>query len=155
MSGMSGRTGHNLLLQNIEYQTEETAWGAWRRFLYPSGSLFEEFVSHWHILGLPFFHYTRGICPETGKRVVARRTPIGTPAAPDRAVASSEELSCQRRLCPIRSAISTALTKSSCAFVHWPTPVRRLTTTAVPPQPERQAMTIVTAPPIIAIVARA
>ena len=64
--------GGNLLLQEVEYLTEETSFGAWRRYLYPSGQLFEEFVSHWQVLGMPFLHYTRGKCPETGKRVVAK-----------------------------------------------------------------------------------
>jgi hypothetical protein len=62
----------NLLLQDIEYQTEETSWGAWRRFMYPSGQVFAEFVSHGRIFGLPLIHYTYGRCPETGRRVVAR-----------------------------------------------------------------------------------
>jgi hypothetical protein len=66
-----GGTG-NLLLREVEYRVEQTPLGAWRRFLYPSGMLFEEFVSHRRLAGLPLFHYTRGICPGTGKRVVAK-----------------------------------------------------------------------------------
>jgi hypothetical protein len=62
----------NLLLEDIEYKTDETAWGVWRRFMYPNGELFEEFTSHGSLFGLPFLHYTRGKCPETGKRVVAK-----------------------------------------------------------------------------------
>ena len=62
----------NLLLENVAYKTEETRWGVWRRFLYPGGNLFEEFTSHRRLLGLPLLHYTRGKCPETGKRVVAK-----------------------------------------------------------------------------------
>lgn len=69
---MSTANPQNMLLQDVEYQTEVTALGVWRRFLYPTGMLFEEFVSHRQLLGLPMLHYTRGICPETGKRVVAR-----------------------------------------------------------------------------------
>jgi hypothetical protein len=69
---MSYAPGENLLLREVEYQTEETSLGAWRRYLYPSGMLFEEFVSHRQVLGLPLLHYTRGKCPETGKRVVAK-----------------------------------------------------------------------------------
>ena len=64
--------GQNMLLQDVEYFTEETRFGAWRRYLYPTGQLFEEFVSHWQILGMPFLHYTRGRCPETGKRITAK-----------------------------------------------------------------------------------
>src|SRR5437588_1055619 len=69
---MSNGGSANLLLHDVEYQTEVTPRGVWRRFLYPSGMLYEDFVSHWHVLGMPLLHYTRGICPETGKRRVAR-----------------------------------------------------------------------------------
>src|SRR5262249_43946702 len=62
----------NLLVKEVEYQVEMTRRGVWRRFLYPTGQLFEEFKSHKTVWGLPLLHYTRGICPETGKRVVAR-----------------------------------------------------------------------------------
>jgi len=61
----------NLLLEEIEYKHDETALGVWRRFVYPDGQLFEEFISHQWIMGIPLIHYTRGRCPETGKRVVA------------------------------------------------------------------------------------
>src|SRR5579859_1989843 len=69
---MSDGSPRNMLLEDVQYQTEVTSFGTWRRYLYPSGSLFEEFVSHAKLLGLPFLHYTRGKCPETGKRVVAK-----------------------------------------------------------------------------------
>lgn len=62
----------NLLLEKVEYQISETGLGRWRRFLYPSGAGFEEFTSHRRYFGLPLFHYTRGVCPETGRRKVAR-----------------------------------------------------------------------------------
>ena len=62
----------NLLLETVTYKTEETRWGVWRRFLYPNGDLFEEFTSNRRVFGLPLLHYTRGRCPETGKRVVAK-----------------------------------------------------------------------------------
>ncbi len=62
----------NMLLADAQYQTEVTRLGTWRRFLYPNGALFEEFVSHGSLLGLPLLHYTRGRCPETGKRIVAK-----------------------------------------------------------------------------------
>lgn len=62
----------NLLLEQIEYHYTDTAWGTWRRFVYPTGQLFEEFTSHRRLGNLPWFHYTRGRCPETGKLVVAR-----------------------------------------------------------------------------------
>ncbi len=62
----------NLLLDKVEYKVEKTRWGVWRSFLYPSGVYFAEFRSHGELLGLPVIHYTRGISPETGKRVVAK-----------------------------------------------------------------------------------
>jgi len=62
----------NLLLENVEYKIEETPWGTWRRFVYPDGRYFAEFKSHAAFLELPLLHYTRGICPETGRRVMAK-----------------------------------------------------------------------------------
>lgn len=62
----------NLLLREVQYKTDTTAAGTWRRFMYPNGRLFEEFTSHRELLGLPLLHYTRGRCPETGKGVVAK-----------------------------------------------------------------------------------
>jgi len=62
----------NLLLEKVEYQVERTARGTWRRYLYPTGARFEEFRSHARWFGLPMVHYTYGICPETGRRIVAK-----------------------------------------------------------------------------------
>lgn len=62
----------NLLLEKVEYKTEKTSFGEWRRYVYPTGMRFEEFRSHKVIGGLPLLHYTNGICPETGKRIVAK-----------------------------------------------------------------------------------
>jgi hypothetical protein len=62
----------NLLLEKIDYKIEETPRGVWRRFVYPNGAYFAEFRSHLEMFGLPFIHFTRGICPETGRHVVAR-----------------------------------------------------------------------------------
>lgn len=62
----------NLLLEDVEYRIDETSLGTWRRFVYPTGAYFAEFKSHRTLGGLPLIHFTRGICPETGKRVVAR-----------------------------------------------------------------------------------
>jgi hypothetical protein len=62
----------NLLMEDVPYRIDETPFGVWRRFLYPNGQLFEEFVSHRWVWGLPLLHYTYGKCPETGKRIVAR-----------------------------------------------------------------------------------
>lgn len=62
----------NLLLEKVEYKVERTYFGSWRTYVYETGARFAEFKSHDGILGLPFIHYTAGICPETGKRLVAR-----------------------------------------------------------------------------------
>lgn len=62
----------NRLLERVEYQEERTGFGVWRRHRSEDGHLFEEFRSYHEILGWPLFHYTRGISPETGRRVVAK-----------------------------------------------------------------------------------
>jgi hypothetical protein len=62
----------NFLLEKVEYKIETTNFGVWRRFLYPNGACFAEFRSHAIFFRLPLLHYTRGKCPETGKRVVAK-----------------------------------------------------------------------------------
>jgi hypothetical protein len=62
----------NVLLERVEYQIETTRFGTWRRYLYPTGIYFAEFKSHSTFFGLPLVHYTHGICPETGKRIVAK-----------------------------------------------------------------------------------
>lgn len=62
----------NRLLDRVEYQEVRTGFGVWRRHLSQDGNLFEEFRSYHEILGWPLFHYTRGISPETGKRVTAK-----------------------------------------------------------------------------------
>lgn len=62
----------NLLLERVEYKIEETPRGVWRRFVYPNGQYFAEFRSHTTVFGLPLLHFTQGICPETGRRIVAK-----------------------------------------------------------------------------------
>ena len=62
----------NLLLDEVEYRVDETKFGVWRRYLYPTGGRFHEFRSHRTLFGLPLVHYTFGICPDTGRRVVAK-----------------------------------------------------------------------------------
>ena len=62
----------NVLLDRVEYQIETTHFGTWRRYLYPTGVYFAEFKSHSTFFGLPLRHYTHGICPETGKRILAK-----------------------------------------------------------------------------------
>ena len=62
----------NLLLDGIEYKIDSTNRGVWKRFLYPSGASYSEFTSHATYLGLPIIHYTKGICPETGRRKMAK-----------------------------------------------------------------------------------
>jgi hypothetical protein len=62
----------NLLLENVEYETESTRFGTWRRFAYPTGASFAGFKSHATFLGLPLLHYPRGRCPETGRWIIAK-----------------------------------------------------------------------------------
>jgi hypothetical protein len=62
----------NVLLEKVDFQVTRTRTGTWRRFLWPTGELFEEFRSDQRFFGLPLVHYTRGRSPETGRRVVAR-----------------------------------------------------------------------------------
>jgi hypothetical protein len=62
----------NLLLQPVEYKIETTARGTWKKHLSASGQLFEEFTSHRQMWGMPFFHFTRGKDPATGKGKTAR-----------------------------------------------------------------------------------
>ena len=62
----------NMLLKQVEYKYEETRLGTWRSFMYPTGLLFREFQSRSRVMGFPLIHYTRGVCPETGRRIVAR-----------------------------------------------------------------------------------
>jgi hypothetical protein len=61
-----------LLLSQIEYKVIETPRGTWRRYMYPNGSVYSDFTASTTVLGLPLLHYTSGISPETGTRVVAR-----------------------------------------------------------------------------------
>ena len=61
----------NVLLEDVQYKTEETGLGRWRRFMYPNGQLFAEYRSTASLFGLPLVHYTHGRCPETGRRIVA------------------------------------------------------------------------------------
>ena len=62
----------NLLLEQVDYKIEETPRGTWKRYVYPTGARFAEFTSRATVFGLPFLHYTVGICPETGKRKTAK-----------------------------------------------------------------------------------
>jgi len=62
----------NMLLENPEYKIEQTATGVWRHYGYENGRSFHEFKSNAIFMGLPLIHYTSGICPETGRRIVAQ-----------------------------------------------------------------------------------
>lgn len=66
------KSNKNMLLEKVEYQVERTALGVWRRHLTENGAYFAEFRSHGELLGLPLIHYTRGICPDTGRRITAK-----------------------------------------------------------------------------------
>ena len=63
----------NLLLEEVEYHVQETAWGIWKSFMYPNGRVYREFTSHTKYgESWPLIHITQGICPETGRRKIAR-----------------------------------------------------------------------------------
>jgi len=62
----------NQLLEKVDYKIEETPRGVWRSFMYPSGEYFTEYRSNTVLFGLPLVHFTRGKCPETGRRIVAK-----------------------------------------------------------------------------------
>ena len=67
-----GKEMPNRLLEKAEYKIEETKLGRWRRYGYPNGTNYHEFVSRAQVFGMPLIHYTYGKNPETGSRVVAR-----------------------------------------------------------------------------------
>ena len=62
----------NVLLASPDYRIEQTATGVWRHYVYENGRNFHEFKSNatWH--GLPLIHFASGICPETGRHIVAK-----------------------------------------------------------------------------------
>jgi hypothetical protein len=62
----------NVLLEKVELEVVRTRHGTWRRHLFATGARFAEYTSHARLLGLPLVHYTFGVNPETGGRVVAR-----------------------------------------------------------------------------------
>lgn len=63
----------NLLLKEIEYKYEKTPWGIWRHYVdSETGKAYHEFKSQATVWGLPLFHFTSGICPETGHRTIAK-----------------------------------------------------------------------------------
>ena len=65
-------TQKNLLLNDVEYRIQETGFGTWRSFMYEDSKTYHEFTSHARFLDVPLLHYTYGLCPETGRRKVAR-----------------------------------------------------------------------------------
>lgn len=69
---MSYEPSRNQLLEPVDYKIDGTRRGVWRRYMYPNGEVFEEYTTYRRLFGLPLVHYTRGKCPETGKRVVAK-----------------------------------------------------------------------------------
>lgn len=64
----------NLLLNppEVEYAIQETNWGVWRRFMFPTGQVFAEFRSHGTLFGMPWMHITWGRCPTTMRRITAK-----------------------------------------------------------------------------------
>ena len=62
----------NINAKNIQYTVEQTPLGVWNRYHYPTGDLFADYKTHKTLFGWPLFHYTRGLCPETGVHRVAK-----------------------------------------------------------------------------------
>lgn len=62
----------NVLLEKVDYKITETERGIWRRYMYPTGSLYAEYTSRSMAFGMPLIHYVRGVSPETGVAPVAR-----------------------------------------------------------------------------------
>ena len=62
----------SLLLDDIQYKIEETRFGTRKRYLNPTAARFKEFRSHVAFFGLLLLHFTLGVCPEAGRRRVAR-----------------------------------------------------------------------------------
>jgi hypothetical protein len=46
----------NMLMGDIDYKIEPMSFGVWRRYLYPSGLYFEEFISHQQLFGMPLLN---------------------------------------------------------------------------------------------------
>jgi len=62
----------NLLNTKIDYQVTKTRSGAWRRYLYPTGRLYSEYISDARVGSLPLVHIANGRSPETGKVATAK-----------------------------------------------------------------------------------
>lgn len=55
-----------------DFQYTTSNFGVTRRYRYPDGKVFSEFVSHSKLFGIPLIHRTHGRHPQTGRLVVAR-----------------------------------------------------------------------------------
>jgi hypothetical protein len=62
----------NLLNTPADFLVTRTSFGTWKRYLYPSGMLYREFVSHSRVGAWPLVHIATGRNPETGKIATAR-----------------------------------------------------------------------------------
>jgi len=62
----------NLLNKEVKYKIIETSLGQWRSYMYSTGAAYHEFTSKAKFFDLPLIHYTSGICPETGRRKIAK-----------------------------------------------------------------------------------
>lgn len=56
----------------MDYKIDETARGVWKRYMYQNGKSYHEYTSYASVGTLPMVHYTYGICPETGRRKIAK-----------------------------------------------------------------------------------
>ncbi len=62
----------NILNKKIEYKISHTSLGEWHSYMYSTGAVYNEFISHIKVLDLPLIHYTSGRCPETGRYKAAK-----------------------------------------------------------------------------------
>ncbi len=62
----------NTLLEEVQYKVQKTRFGTWKSFGYTNGASYHEFTSNATIMGMPLFHYTYGINPQTGTRKWAK-----------------------------------------------------------------------------------
>jgi hypothetical protein len=62
----------NLLNQPVDFQITRTTFGTWKRYLYESGMLYREFISHSKVGSMPLVHIAIGRDPRTGKIATAK-----------------------------------------------------------------------------------
>jgi hypothetical protein len=62
----------NLLNTPVDFKITPTGFGTWKRYLYQSGMVYQEFTSHRHVGTWPLVQFKSGRNPETGTVGTAR-----------------------------------------------------------------------------------